>query len=67
VTKFQPGDNCIIEFKGVEVNAHVIRQSNGWVMAVADIDGTEDWGSIGPRLDPQSTICVPETRARHAQ
>ena len=67
MTKFHPGQDCLIDFKGVEVQAQVIRQSNGWVMAVAAIDGNEDWGSIGPRLDPHSTICVPENRVRPAE
>jgi hypothetical protein len=67
VTKFQPGDDCIINFKGVDVPGEVIRELNGWVMAVVAIDGTEDWGSEGPDLDPRSTICVPESRVRHAE
>lgn len=65
--KFQPGDDVLIDFKGVEdVPGEVIRQSNGWVMAIAAIDSTQDWGSIGTRLDPRSTICVPESRVKHA-
>jgi len=67
VTKFQPGQDCLIDFDGVEVTAEVIRQSNGWVMAIAAIDSDQDWGSIGPRLDPHSTICVPENRVRTAE
>ena len=67
MTKFQPGDDAVIDFDGVEVPAEVIRQSNGWVMAIAAIDGDQDWGSIGPRLDPRSTICVPESRVKHAE
>jgi hypothetical protein len=65
--KFQPGDDVVIDFKGVEdVPGEVIRHSNGWVMLIADIDGTHDWGNIGPRLDPRSTICVPESRVKPA-
>jgi hypothetical protein len=64
--KHHPGDDVIIDFKGVDVAGEVIRQSNGWVMAVVDIDGTEDFGSVGPRLDPRSTICVPEGRVKPA-
>ena len=65
--KFQPGDDVLVDFKGVEdVPGEVIRQSNGWVMLIAAIDGTHDWGNIGPRLDPQSTICVPEGRVKPA-
>lgn len=67
MTKFHPGDDVIIDFKGVDVAGEVIRHSNGWVMAVVAIDGTEDWGDVGPRLDPRSTICVPDGRVRHTQ
>ena len=67
VTKFEAGEDVIIEFKGLEVHGEVIRQSNGWVMAVVAIDGTEDWGADAPRLDPRSTICVPDCRVRHTE
>ena len=67
MTKFQPGDDVIIDFKGVDVPGEVMRQSNGWVMAVVTIDPEADWGSEGPRLDPQSTICVPDGRVRHTE
>jgi hypothetical protein len=67
VTKFQPGDDVIIDFKGVQVPGEVMRQSNGWVMAIVAIDPETDWGSEGPRLDPRSTICVPDGRVRHTE
>jgi len=59
VTKFKPGDDIVVDFKGVEVPGEVKSESNGWVMAVVAIDPEADWGSDGPRLDPRSTICVP--------
>jgi hypothetical protein len=65
--KFRPGDDVLVDFKGVEdVPGEVIRQSNGWVMLIAEIDGTHDWGSVESRLDPRSTICVPEARVKPA-
>jgi hypothetical protein len=67
VTKFASGDDVIIDFKGVEVPGEVIRQSNGWVMAVVELDPETDWGRVGPQLDPHSTVCVPEGRVRHAK
>jgi hypothetical protein len=67
VTKFHPGDDVIIDFKGVDVAGEVIRHSNGWVMAIVAIDPETDWGSEGPRLDPRSTICVPDGRVRHTE
>lgn len=67
MTKFLPGEDVIIDFKGVDVPGEVIHESHGWVMALVDIDPETDWGSQGPSLDPQSTVCVPEKRVRHAQ
>ena len=66
MTKYQPGDDVIIQFKGVEVPGEVIHESHGWVMALVDIDPEADWGRQGPQLDPRSTICVPDKRVRHA-
>ena len=45
----------------------VIRESNGWVMALVHIDPETDWGQVGPQLDPRSTVCVPEKRVKHAE
>ena len=67
MTKFQPGDDVIIDFKGVDVPGEVMRQSNGWVMALVHIDPETDWGQVGPQLDPRSTVCVPEKRVKHAE
>ena len=67
MTKFSEGDDIIIDFKGVEVPGEVIRESNGWVMAVVHIDPETDWGRVGPELDPRSTVCVPEKRVKHAE
>jgi hypothetical protein len=67
VTKFQPGDDVIVDFKGVDVPGEVIHESHGWVMAVVAIDPETDWGSEGPRLDPRSTICVQVSHVRVAE
>lgn len=67
MTKFKPGDDVVIDFKGVEVPGEVLRESNGWVMAVVAIDPEADWGSEGPRLDPRSTICVQVSHVQHAK
>ena len=66
VTKYLPGQDIVVDFKGVDVPGEVIHQSHGWVLALVDIDPNMDWGSEGPRLDPRSTICVPDSRVRHA-
>ena len=67
MTKFQHGQDIIVDFKGVDVPGEVIHEAHGWVMALVDIDPETDWGSQGPTLDPQSTICVPLSRVRHAE
>ena len=67
MTKFSEGDDIIIDFKGVEGPGEVIRESNGWVMALVHIDPETDWGQVGPQLDPRSTVCVPEKRVKHAE
>jgi hypothetical protein len=66
VTKYTAGDAVIVEFQGVECEGIVIRQSSitGFVMAHITIDGEVDFGSITPRLDPQSVVCVPEGKVR---
>ena len=64
MTKFSPGDDVIVDFKGVDVPGEVIHESHGWVMALVDIDPETDWGSEGPRLDPRSTICVQVSHVR---
>jgi len=68
VTKFSPGDAVIVDFQGVECEGIVIRQSSitGFVMARIVVDGEVDFGSITPRMDPQSVVCVPESRVRAA-
>ena len=68
MTKFSSGDAVIVEFDGVDCTGPVIRQSSitGFVMARIVIDGEVDFGSITPRLDPQSVVCVPESRVRAA-
>ena len=66
MTKFSPNDLVIVDFQGVECEGIVIRQSSvtGFVMARIVVDGEVDFGSITPRMDPRSVVCVPELRVR---
>lgn len=66
MTKFQPGDDVLVDFDGVQARGEVIRQTGGWVMATIEVDPLSDFGSITARLAPHSTVCVPETRVEHA-
>lgn len=66
--KYDPGTEVMVDFCGREHVGEVIRESNGWVMCRIVVDDPQwDYGSIGPRLDPISTVCVPHSRVRHAE
>lgn len=67
MTRYQRGDQVIVEFMGVDCEGEVLRHTSGYVMAQVIIPDVElDFGSISPRLDPQPTVCVPEARVRAA-
>lgn len=67
MTPYQRGDEVIVEFMGIDCLGQVLRHSSGYVMAQVVIPDPEvDFGSISPRLDPEPTVCVPESRVRHA-
>lgn len=65
MTRYQPGDDVIVEFDGVQMRGEVISQgpASGYVMAVViNPDPELDVGSITPRFDPQPTVCVPASK-----
>lgn len=67
MSKFQPGDAVIVKFQGIDCSGEVITQSSitGYVMVHVTIPDVEvDFGSIGPWMDPQPTVCVPQSRVR---
>lgn len=69
MTRFKPGDEVTVEFKGINCDGIVIRQSSitGFVMARIAIPDVEvDFGSISPRMDPQPTVCVKESKVVHS-
>ena len=53
-----------VDVFGIEHLGHVVSQSRGWVVCVIATDPLADYGSVGPKLDPRSTVCVPESRVR---
>ena len=61
---YQPGDDVIVDVFGIEHQGEVLWQSRGWVVCVIAVDPSADYGSITPRLDPHSTVCVPEGRVK---
>lgn len=62
--KFQPGQDVIVEFDGVEHRAEVIEHLHGTVMALMEVDALTDYGSGTDRLAPQQTVCVAENKVR---
>lgn len=66
MTKFDRGDDVIVDFGGLEHQGEVISQHSGYVMVKILADPESDYGSITDRLDPEPTVCVKETKVRHA-
>lgn len=65
MTRYQRGDAVTVEFMGVECEGEVVRHSSGYVMAHITIPDPEvDFGGITAQLDPQPTVCVPESKVR---
>lgn len=62
--KFRTGDDVIVTFDGIDHAGEVERAEHGWVHCRIVIDTTGDYGSITPRLAPQSTVCVREGDVR---
>lgn len=58
------GQDVMVDVFGIEHQGHVVSQSRGWVVCVIATDPLADYGSVGPKLTPRSTVCVPEARVR---
>ena len=67
MTKFSVGDDVVVDFAGIQHQGEVIEQRrSGYVMVrIILADPAWDYGSIGARLDPESTVCVKLTNVRH--
>ena len=66
---YQPGDRVFVNFAGIEHNSGEVvatHQHSGYVLCRITIDPEADYGSIGPRLDPEPTVCVLETAIKPA-
>lgn len=62
---YNRGDQVLVEFMGELCEGEVLRHSSGYVMAQVTLPDVEvDFGSISPRIDPQPTVCVQESRVR---
>lgn len=59
---YQPGQDITVTFDGIDHPAEIEKIEHGWYHCRITIDPTGDYGSITPRLAPQSTVCV---RANH--
>ena len=61
---YTAGQDIMVDVFGLEHRGEVLWQSRGWVVCVIATDPLADYGSVGPKLDPRSTVCVPESRVR---
>jgi hypothetical protein len=61
---YTAGQDVTVDVFGIEHQGHVVSQSRGWVVCVIATDPIADYGSVGPKLTPRSTVCVPEARVR---
>lgn len=52
------GDDVIVTFDGIDHPAEIERIENGWCYCRIAIDPAADYGSLTPRLAPESTVCV---------
>jgi len=60
VTQFSVGQDVSVTFDGVKHQGHIEKIESGWIHCRISI-GDDDYGSITPRLSPQSTVCVRES------
>ena len=61
---FQPGQDVVVSFDGVEYPGEVLDHTRGWVMARLPIDPVTDHGDVTPMLGMQSIVNVRETDVR---
>ena len=64
---YRPGDDVIVTFDGIEHAGEVEKVEHGWIHCRIAIDIAGDYGSITPRLAPQSTVCVRRDYVRPVQ
>ena len=61
---YTSGQDVMVDVFGIEHQGHVVSQSHGWVVCVIEVDTQADYGRITARMDPRTTVCVPESRVR---
>lgn len=64
---FEPGQDVVVTFDGVEYPGEVLNHTRGWVMAEVLIDPLSDHGDVTPMLGMRSTVNVRETDVRPAE
>lgn len=65
--RFQPGQDVIVDFDGVEHRGEVLNHRGGHVLATIVTDLLADYGGISPMLAPHQTVCVAEGKVRPAE
>lgn len=61
---FDPGQDVVVMFDGVECVGEVVHHKNGWVHAQVLIDPLVDMGSVTARLCPVSEVMVRDSQVR---
>lgn len=64
--KFEPGEDVIVDFGGLDHRGEVISHQRGYVLVKILADPEADYGSITARLDPQPTVGVKESKVRRS-
>lgn len=64
MSTYSAGDSVTVEFMGIDHQGEVLWQSRGWTVCVIEPDPLADYGSITARLNPRTTVCVPDARVR---
>lgn len=66
---FNPGDDVTVNFQGHDTPGEVISVSgtSDFIICKIHIDPEIDYGSVGARLSPESTVCVRATKVVHCQ
>ena len=65
---YQPGDDVLIDFHGLEHRAEVLNHRGSWVLAVMIPDPVWDYGRASAQIDPsRQTVCVRDRHVRRIE
>ncbi len=64
MSRYQPGDDVIVDVWGLQLRGEIVRQARGWCTCIVETDPLADLGGVTPMIDPRATVCVPDARVR---